>query len=69
MGLGMARMDWLGKNMLKLVGIDKKWVIFIKRAFLGAKSAVVTHRAKMAPFVGETPPYPPFFLARSLLLE
>ena len=65
----MARMNWLGKNIFKLVGIDEKWAIFDNRAFFGAKSAFVTHRTKMAPFFGETPPYPPFFLARSLLLE
>ena len=28
----MARMDWLGKNMLKLVGIDKNWLIYINTA-------------------------------------
>ena len=28
----MARMDWLGKNMLKLVGIDENWLIFINTA-------------------------------------
>ena len=32
MGPGMARMDWLGKNLLKLVGIDENWLIFITTA-------------------------------------
>ena len=25
----MARMDWLGRNILKLVGIGENWLIFI----------------------------------------
>ena len=28
----MAKMEWLGKNMLKLVGIDENWLIFINTA-------------------------------------
>ena len=69
MGLEMARMDWLGRNILKLVGIGENRLIFINTALNGAKSAVSDHRAKIAPNDSGTPPYPQLSVAWRLLIE
>ena len=57
----MAKMDWLGKNILKLVGIDENELIFINTAPLWGYKCSLHPPSYIGPERLRDPPLPPTF--------